>query len=131
MNVASTAIQLQPVLLDLVQVAFVIIGAIAVPFANRLFDQVTANTNLKGNATARASIDGVVEDAIAFAKQSANSAVTKVGPIETSNSIVATAGNFILSHAPEELAQLGFTEKHVVDLVRAALHLQSTTEKTT
>lgn len=127
----NAAIQLQPFLTLAIQALFVIVGAIAVPFANKLFDQVTANTNLKGNATARSIIDGGVDYALSYAEKFASQAVTKVGYIDAGNATVASAANYILSHFPEELAQIGYSEQHVIELVRSALHLSSTPEKTT
>ncbi|MGH6887967.1 MAG: hypothetical protein ACREHF_02020 [Rhizomicrobium sp.] len=118
---ANTAIQLQPWLTDFIQAFFIVLAAIAVPGVNALYDYVTTKLHLQSNATARAALDGVVEDAVPFAQKYAVTAVTKVGPIETNNATIASAANFILSHAPAELAQLGFTEQHVIDLVRSAL----------
>jgi hypothetical protein len=117
----NTAIQLQPFLTTVLQAIFVVIAAAAVPAANGLYNLVTAKLNLQSNATARAMIDGVVEDAIPYAQKYAQAAITKVGPIDVGNATIATAANFILSHAPDELAQLGFTEAHVIELVRSAL----------
>jgi hypothetical protein len=124
------AIQLQPILGDVLQLGFAVLIALAIPLANSLYDHVAAKLNLSSNAQAHAIVDGVVEDAIPFAQKYAVQAITKVGPIETSNATIAAAANFILSHAPEELAQLGFTEQHVIDLVRSALQQTATQEKT-
>jgi Na+-translocating ferredoxin:NAD+ oxidoreductase RnfG subunit len=117
----NTAIQLQPFLTLVLQVTFVVIAACAVPAANGLYGFVTTKLHLQSNATSRAALDGVIEDAIPYAQKYAVTAVTKVGPIETGNPTIAAAANFILSHAPNELAQLGFTESHVIDLVQSAI----------
>jgi hypothetical protein len=74
-------------------------------------------------------IDGVIEDAVHYGQTYASQAITKVGPIETSNPVIAAAANFVLSHAPQELAQLGFTEQHVIELVRSFIQ-QTLKEKT-
>jgi hypothetical protein len=129
----NTAIPLQPFLTLALQAVALLLAAIAVPFANKLFDQVTANTNLKGNATARSIIDGGVDYALAYAEKFASAAITRVGYIDCGNATVAAAANYILSHFPEELAQIGYTEQHVIELVRSALGLSSapsTPEKT-
>jgi hypothetical protein len=120
MNTA-TAIQLQPFLTDILQLVVGVLLVIGAPLANRLLDQAASHWNLKANATAHSVIDGVVESAIAYAATNAKAALTRVGPIETSNPTLAAAANFVIAHAPEELAQLGFTEQHVIELVRANL----------
>jgi hypothetical protein len=125
----QSAIVLQPILGFLLQLAAAAALAFAVPMANKLIDQINAKFNLQANAVAHATIDGVVEDAVHAADAYANTAITRVGPIETNDPKVAAAANFILSHAPEELAQLGFTEQHVVELVRSAQQQRSTSEK--
>ena len=122
----STAIVVAPYLSDLLQLAFAVLAVVAIPLANAVASRIDATFNLKGNATSRASIDGVVQDGIALAQGYADTAVTHVGPIWVRDPKIAAAGNFVLAHAPDELAQLGFTESHVVDLVKAAMQQNPT-----
>jgi hypothetical protein len=120
-------VSLQPAFTFALQFAAAVALTLAVPLVNTLLDKISTKLGLQANATAHATIDGVVEDAIHYAQTYAVQALTKVGPIDIGNPQVAAAANFVIGHAPEELAQLGFTEQHVIDLVRSAL--QQTTEK--
>ncbi len=118
------AVYLQPILGDIVQLAATLVLIMAIPLANRLIARIETKFHLQSNATARATIDGLVEDAVAYGKAYAVTAITRVGPIDTGNPIVASAANFLLKHGAEEMEQLNHDPSHAVELVKAALGQQ-------
>lgn len=119
------AAYLQPILSDVVQIAATLVLLVAIPLANRVIERIETKFHLQANATARATIDGLVEDAVAYGKAYAVTAVTKVGPIDTGNPVVASAANFLLKHGDDELKQLGHDPSHAVELIKAALETKS------
>ena len=119
------AIYLQPILLDAVQLMGIVVLAFAMPVINRVVEKVETKFHLQSNATARASIDGIVDNAVSYGEKFADAEVTKVGPIETGNPLVASAANFVLSHGADELAQLNHDPQHVIQLVQAAMGAQA------
>lgn len=115
------AIYLQPILADAVQFAGILFLAFTVPVINRVTEKVEAKFHLQMNATARASLDGLAEDATSYAEHYADATITHVGPIETGNPIVACAANYLLKHGADELAQLNHNPSHAIELVQATL----------
>jgi hypothetical protein len=115
------AIFLQPFLTDAVQLAGILFMAAAFTIGQRVMEKIEAKFHLQMNATARASVDGVVEDAVSYAERYADAKITTVGPIETGNPAVACAANFLLAHAADELAQLNHNPVHAIELVQAAM----------
>lgn len=125
----GTLVYIQPILTDAVEILAAIIMALLAPKVPAIAASIANLLHLNSNDKARLAIAQAMYDGGHLLDQVAEDAVTHVGPIDAGDPKVAFIANYAITHAPDELAHLGYDKAKVVSMAASAV-AQITADKT-
>ena len=116
MNTTQTAIDLSPILSDIIM----FVGVLLAGVATWAVTKVAAHYNIKLDDSARALIDTAITNGIKYAENQGQLLIAGA-KVETGNAALATAVNYVIAHIPDALTRLGVTQQQLEEKIIARL----------
>lgn len=118
MDATQTAINLSPILTDLIQV----LGGLLIVVLGWAGKKAADYFNLKQDDAARALIATAIANGVRYAESQLNEVTKRTNPsVNVSHPAIALAGNYAVTHVNDALTRLGITKEQLEQKIIAAL----------
>lgn len=120
---AGTVVDLSPLMENTVNTIFAIIGIFVVFVSRKLVTAFQDRTNIALDEQMKARIDDALAKALAYGRAIASDKLSGRVEVDLKSEILARAAEYALQAVPDTLRYFGVTEKRLMQMLEARLHM--------